>query len=85
MPITVICMKASFVLFQEVSGVYFFGGKGRNLNSSALSYDAKLAMDLWDTSCNLFEELQLASWADETSAVCKDETFVSNTQENQMI
>ncbi|KAK6133568.1 hypothetical protein DH2020_032697 [Rehmannia glutinosa] len=45
----------------EVSGVYFFGGNGRSLNSSALSYDARLAKDLWDTSCNLFQELQLSS------------------------
>ncbi|XP_042037582.1 dehydrogenase/reductase SDR family member on chromosome X-like [Salvia splendens] len=42
----------------EVSGVYFFGGKGRSLNSSALSYDAGLAKDVWDASCSLFEELQ---------------------------
>ncbi|KAI3466794.1 hypothetical protein Pfo_023457 [Paulownia fortunei] len=45
----------------EVSGVYFFGGNGRSLNSSALSYDAWLAKELWATSCNLFQELQLAS------------------------
>ncbi|KAL0328946.1 UNVERIFIED_CONTAM: Short-chain dehydrogenase, chloroplastic [Sesamum calycinum] len=45
----------------EVSGVYFFGGNGRSLNSSPLSYDANLAKELWATSCNLFEELQLAS------------------------
>ncbi|KAL3615165.1 hypothetical protein CASFOL_040826 [Castilleja foliolosa] len=40
----------------DVSGVYFFGGNGRCLNSSGLSYDAKLANDLWVTSCNLFEQ-----------------------------
>ncbi|GFP94893.1 dehydrogenase/reductase sdr family member on chromosome x [Phtheirospermum japonicum] len=40
----------------EVSGVYFFGGKGRCLSSSELSYDARLAKDLWATSCNLFQE-----------------------------
>ncbi|KAL0407473.1 UNVERIFIED_CONTAM: Short-chain dehydrogenase, chloroplastic [Sesamum latifolium] len=45
----------------EVSGVYFFGGNGRSLNSSPLSYDANLAKELWATSCNLFQELQLAS------------------------
>ncbi|KAL0300617.1 UNVERIFIED_CONTAM: Short-chain dehydrogenase, chloroplastic [Sesamum radiatum] len=45
----------------EVSGVYFFGGNGRSLNSSPLFYDANLAKELWATSCNLFEELQLAS------------------------
>ncbi|KAG8365592.1 hypothetical protein BUALT_Bualt18G0121800 [Buddleja alternifolia] len=43
----------------EVSGVYFFGGNGRNQNSSAISYDAKLAKDLWDTSCNLFQEMEM--------------------------
>ncbi|KAL6542738.1 hypothetical protein OROHE_010258 [Orobanche hederae] len=45
----------------EVSGVYFFGGNGRCLNSSSLSYDSALAKDLWSTSCNLFQELQLNS------------------------
>ncbi|KAL0321338.1 UNVERIFIED_CONTAM: Short-chain dehydrogenase, chloroplastic [Sesamum radiatum] len=45
----------------EVSGVYFFGGNGRCLNSSPLSYDANLAKELWATSCNLFQELKLAS------------------------
>ncbi|KAL3833598.1 hypothetical protein ACJIZ3_008334 [Penstemon smallii] len=42
----------------EVSGVYFFGGNGTTLNSSALSCDSKLAKDLWATSCILFKELQ---------------------------
>lgn len=51
----------SIVFFQEVSGVYFFGGNGRCLKSSALSYNTRLAKDLWATSCNLFQELQLAS------------------------
>ncbi|KAL7142529.1 hypothetical protein ABFS83_08G129700 [Erythranthe nasuta] len=41
----------------EVSGVYFFGGNGRSMNSSLLSYDTRLAKDLWATSCNLFEEM----------------------------
>ncbi|XP_021690273.2 uncharacterized protein LOC110671948 isoform X2 [Hevea brasiliensis] len=45
----------------ETSGVYFFGGKGRTLNSSALSHDIRLAEKLWTTSCNLFEEMKLAS------------------------
>ncbi|KAH6826200.1 Rossmann-fold superfamily protein [Perilla frutescens var. hirtella] len=62
----------------EVSGVYFFGGKGRSLNSSALSYDAKLAKDLWDASCTLFEELQQASRADGVRAVHKYGTVVSD-------
>ncbi|KAL2475071.1 NAD(P)-binding Rossmann-fold superfamily protein [Abeliophyllum distichum] len=44
----------------EISGVYFFGGNGRTLNSSALSYDVRLSTDLWDTSCNLFREFHLA-------------------------
>ncbi|CAL5359773.1 unnamed protein product [Camellia sinensis] len=48
------------VVSKEISGVYFFGGNGRTVNSSALSYDTKLAKELWDTSCDLFLELQLA-------------------------
>ncbi|MCL7050363.1 hypothetical protein MKW94_025344 [Papaver nudicaule] len=44
----------------EVSGEYFFGGKGRVTKSSSLSYDTKLAEKLWTTSSNLFQELQLA-------------------------
>ncbi|KAG5561483.1 hypothetical protein RHGRI_004510 [Rhododendron griersonianum] len=43
----------------EVSGVYFFGGNGRTVSSSARSYETKLAKDLWATSCDLFRELQL--------------------------
>ncbi|XAR70515.1 NADP-retinol dehydrogenase [Bertholletia excelsa] len=43
----------------EMSGVYFFGGNGRTVRSSALSYDTKLAKELWATSCDLFQELQL--------------------------
>lgn len=45
----------------EISGVYFFGGKGRTLKSSALSHDINLAEKLWTTSCNLFEEMKLTS------------------------
>ncbi|XP_073303697.1 uncharacterized protein [Primulina huaijiensis] len=45
----------------EISGVYFFGGSGCCLKSSALSHNVKLAEDLWVTSCDLFQELQLAS------------------------
>ncbi|XP_030472142.1 short-chain dehydrogenase TIC 32, chloroplastic-like isoform X2 [Syzygium oleosum] len=45
----------------EISGVYFFGGKGRTINSSSLSYDAKLARELWATSCDLFLEAQLSA------------------------
>ncbi|XP_030540166.1 short-chain dehydrogenase TIC 32, chloroplastic-like [Rhodamnia argentea] len=44
----------------EISGVYFFGGKGRTISSSSLSYDAKLARELWATSCDLFLEAQLS-------------------------
>lgn len=43
----------------ETSGVYFFGGKGRTVNSSALSYDSKLAGELWTTSCDLLINSQL--------------------------
>ncbi|AES68518.2 dehydrogenase/reductase SDR family member on chromosome X isoform X2 [Medicago truncatula] len=35
------------------SGVYFFGGKGRTINSSALSQDTKLAHELWETTSDL--------------------------------
>ncbi|KAI3985661.1 hypothetical protein MKX01_033944 [Papaver californicum] len=44
----------------DVSGEYFFGGKGRVTESSSLSYDTKLAEQLWTTSFNLFLELQLS-------------------------
>ncbi|KAH0861619.1 hypothetical protein HID58_089880 [Brassica napus] len=42
----------------EVSGKYFFGGNGRTIESSAVSRDPKLAKELWDTSCLIFDELQ---------------------------
>ncbi|KAK4386503.1 Short-chain dehydrogenase, chloroplastic [Sesamum angolense] len=48
----------------EVSGVYFFGGNGRSLNSSPLSYDANLAKELWATSCNCSKNCSwLPDWA----------------------
>ncbi|KAG6636374.1 dehydrogenase/reductase SDR family member on chromosome X-like isoform X2 [Carya illinoinensis] len=43
----------------DKSGVYFFGGKGRTLNSSVLSHNTKLAQELWTTSCDLFLQSQL--------------------------
>ncbi|KAI4307132.1 hypothetical protein L6164_030351 [Bauhinia variegata] len=40
----------------EASGVYFFGGKGGTINSSALSRNTKLAHRLWETTCNLLSQ-----------------------------
>ncbi|BBH06600.1 NAD(P)-binding Rossmann-fold superfamily protein [Prunus dulcis] len=45
----------------ETSGVYYFGGNGGTVNSSVLSYDAKLAKELWNASSDLFLESELAS------------------------
>ncbi|KAL1201492.1 Short-chain dehydrogenase TIC 32 [Cardamine amara subsp. amara] len=42
----------------EISGKYFFGGNGKIIESSALSRDLKLAKELWDTSCLIYNELQ---------------------------
>ncbi|KAA3485193.1 dehydrogenase/reductase SDR family member on chromosome X isoform X1 [Gossypium australe] len=44
----------------EASGVYFFGGKGRTVDSSVLSHNTKLAKELWEISDNLFMEASLA-------------------------
>jgi len=44
------------LFLQEISGKYFFGG--RTIESSALSSDPKMAKELWDTSCLMFNELQ---------------------------
>lgn len=38
----------------EISGEYFFGGRGRTLSSSVISYDTKLAERLWNSSSNMF-------------------------------
>ncbi|XWS14270.1 hypothetical protein CRYUN_Cryun36dG0108300 [Craigia yunnanensis] len=43
----------------ETSGVYFFGGEGRTVNSSVLSHNAKLAKELWTMSYKLFLEARL--------------------------
>ncbi|XP_062200091.1 short-chain dehydrogenase TIC 32, chloroplastic-like isoform X2 [Phragmites australis] len=43
----------------EASGEYFFGGKGRTIRSSRLSYDTEVAKKLWAESSALFKELQL--------------------------
>ncbi|KAL6599340.1 hypothetical protein ACP70R_045834 [Stipagrostis hirtigluma subsp. patula] len=42
----------------EASGKYFFGGKGRTIRSSWLSYDTGVAKKLWEESSELFQELQ---------------------------
>uniref|UniRef100_A0A803L3L0 Uncharacterized protein n=1 Tax=Chenopodium quinoa TaxID=63459 RepID=A0A803L3L0_CHEQI len=42
----------------ETSGMYFFGGKGRTINSSPLSYNKMFAKRLWGTSCDIFQELK---------------------------
>ncbi|KAJ4842122.1 hypothetical protein Tsubulata_029596 [Turnera subulata] len=51
----------------EISGIYFFGGKGRTINSSAFSYNIKVAEKLWTTSWDLFQELEHASRGTSTS------------------
>lgn len=48
------------MIYQETSGAYFFGGNGWTINSSSLSYNEKLAKELWATSYDLFRELELA-------------------------
>ncbi|KAL1830832.1 hypothetical protein ACET3Z_000483 [Daucus carota] len=45
----------------EASGSYFFGGSGRTLKSSELSYDKDFAKELWKTSCELFLDAQQLS------------------------
>ncbi|ESQ41573.1 hypothetical protein EUTSA_v10013855mg [Eutrema salsugineum] len=42
----------------EISGAYYFGGKGRTIESSKVSRDLKLGQQLWETSCDLLNELQ---------------------------
>ncbi|XP_074345545.1 uncharacterized protein LOC141684459 isoform X1 [Apium graveolens] len=42
----------------EVSGSYYFGGRGRTLKSSELSYDKNLAKELWKISCELFLDVE---------------------------
>lgn len=44
----------------ETSGLYFFGGKGRTLESSALSHDIKLSRELWDTSNDILQDSLLS-------------------------
>lgn len=48
-------------IFQETTGVYFFGGNGRTIKSSELSYNTKLSKDLWDLSSEMFLDLLSAS------------------------
>ncbi|KAC9495297.1 hypothetical protein E3N88_45737 [Mikania micrantha] len=41
----------------EASGLYLFGGRGRTVDSSPLSYNLKLSRELWATSCDIFQDL----------------------------
>jgi len=43
----------------EESGKYFFGGNGRTIRSSRLSYDTEVAKKLWAESWAVFKDLQL--------------------------
>uniref|UniRef100_A0A453KNF2 Uncharacterized protein n=1 Tax=Aegilops tauschii subsp. strangulata TaxID=200361 RepID=A0A453KNF2_AEGTS len=43
----------------EASGKYFFGGKGRTIRSSVLSYDIEVAKKLWAASSALLRDLRL--------------------------
>uniref|UniRef100_A0A0D9XCR2 Uncharacterized protein n=1 Tax=Leersia perrieri TaxID=77586 RepID=A0A0D9XCR2_9ORYZ len=51
-------LDAAFAL-PEASGKYFFGGKGRTISSSQLSYDIEVAKKLWAESLAVFNELQI--------------------------
>ncbi|KAK3002033.1 hypothetical protein RJ639_022544 [Escallonia herrerae] len=53
----------------EISGVYFFGGKGRTISSSVLSYNTELSQELWSTSCFIFQESMQASKRSSTKVV----------------
>ncbi|KAM7260853.1 hypothetical protein ACFE04_026328 [Oxalis oulophora] len=43
---------------REISGLHFFGGKGRVINSSKLSYDPKHAEQLWTTSSEILQQMK---------------------------
>ncbi|KAG0543391.1 hypothetical protein BDA96_02G186800 [Sorghum bicolor] len=51
-------LDAALALPDE-SGKYFFGGKGKTIRSSRLSYDTEVAKKLWAESSAVFKELQL--------------------------
>uniref|UniRef100_A0ACD5XX57 Uncharacterized protein n=1 Tax=Avena sativa TaxID=4498 RepID=A0ACD5XX57_AVESA len=51
----------------EASGKYFFGGRGRTVRSSPLSYDMEAAKKLWAESSALLRELQLRNYGSRTS------------------
>ncbi|KAK1417736.1 hypothetical protein QVD17_26870 [Tagetes erecta] len=40
----------------ETSGLYFFGGNGRSVDSSPLSYNLKLSREVWAASCDIFQD-----------------------------
>ncbi|KAL0921032.1 hypothetical protein M5K25_008060 [Dendrobium thyrsiflorum] len=43
----------------NVSGEYFFGGKGRRMSSSSLSYNAKVSAELWLNTSIIQEQINL--------------------------
>ncbi|KAI0515699.1 hypothetical protein KFK09_008365 [Dendrobium nobile] len=43
----------------NVSGEYFFGGKGRRMGSSSLSYNAKVSAELWLNTSIIQEQIHL--------------------------
>ncbi|CAM8891286.1 unnamed protein product [Rhodiola kirilowii] len=47
------CIVDAALAPEEISGVYFFGGNGRTINSTKLSYDSKLAERLWSVTDDL--------------------------------
>ncbi|KAI4365309.1 hypothetical protein MLD38_021303 [Melastoma candidum] len=45
----------------DTSGLYFFGGNGRNIASSLISHNEELASQLWATSTEIFVSAEIAA------------------------
>ncbi|XP_057528584.1 short-chain dehydrogenase TIC 32, chloroplastic-like isoform X1 [Amaranthus tricolor] len=54
----------------EISGMYFFGGNGRTIRSSPLSYDLMLAKRLWWISSEIFLEMKHKSERSTALSTC---------------
>jgi hypothetical protein len=45
------------VVVQEISGKYYFGGRGLTCQSSQISYNRNLAKELWEASAAVSERV----------------------------
>ncbi|KAI3820585.1 hypothetical protein L1987_08133 [Smallanthus sonchifolius] len=69
---------------QETSGLYFFGGKGRTVDSFPQSYNLKLSREFWATPCDIFQ-VHLLMYNKDFCSFKSNETVFSHKLKNMAL